>query len=79
MEPQRTLFSDSDLLTTAQTAVFIGGTQTPIPRSTLHYWRTKGVGPSYYRLGNAIRYKVDDLKAYLNSSRHTHTPASSRK
>lgn len=32
---------------------------------TLGMWRHKGVGPKYVKVGNAVRYRISDLDAYL--------------
>jgi len=37
--------------------------------STLRAWRFQGRGPAYFRIGGkAIRYRVQDVEAYLNDS-----------
>jgi hypothetical protein len=36
--------------------------------TTLKKWRRTRRGPVYYRLGSAVRYKVDDLESYLEDS-----------
>lgn len=33
--------------------------------NTLEGWRTKGVGPRYYKLGRLVKYSLDDLDAYI--------------
>ena len=35
---------------------------------TLRVWRCQGKGPSYYKVGNAVRYKVDDLEAWKSAN-----------
>lgn len=34
---------------------------------TLQAWRSKGLGPPYVRVGRAIRYRWDDIAAWLDS------------
>ena len=34
---------------------------------TLSDWRCKGTGPSYIKLGAAVRYRCSDVEAWLNS------------
>ena len=33
--------------------------------TTLRKWRTNGQGPSYIKLGKNVRYRMEDLTAYL--------------
>ena len=33
---------------------------------TLQKWRSLGVGPSYVRLRGAVRYRLSDLKAFID-------------
>lgn len=42
-----------------------------VAEQTLAVWRCDGVGPSYYRVGRAIRYKKSDVLAWLESRRVT--------
>jgi predicted DNA-binding transcriptional regulator AlpA len=34
--------------------------------ATLQRWRRIGTGPEYRRIGAAIRYRVDDVRAWLD-------------
>ena len=36
-----------------------------VKSQTLAAWRTRSVGPTYYRVGSNIRYRQSDLEAYL--------------
>ena len=54
------------MLTTREAADYLG-----LAPATLNKWRCYGTGPSFVRLGRAIRYRRDDLSAFL--SRHTTT------
>lgn len=35
-----------------------------ISRRTLEGWRDKGIGPTFHKIGNRVRYKIDDLERY---------------
>ena len=35
---------------------------------TLRLWRTLGKGPQYVKLGGAVRYRISDLEAWLDSN-----------
>ncbi|WP_028849830.1 helix-turn-helix domain-containing protein [Thermocrispum municipale] len=37
-----------------------------IPVNTLYQWRTKGYGPPGVRIGKHLRYRPDDVNAWLN-------------
>lgn len=32
--------------------------------ATMRQWRTRGVGPAYYKIGRTVRYRVIDLREY---------------
>ncbi|MBL7175275.1 MAG: helix-turn-helix domain-containing protein [Desulfobacteraceae bacterium] len=36
---------------------------------TLRNWRTQSRGPAYSKAGRAIRYALDDLRAYMEKNR----------
>jgi hypothetical protein len=36
---------------------------------TLATWRQNGYGPAFHRIGGAVRYSLEDLDEFLNSSR----------
>ena len=40
---------------------------------TLRRWRWAGKGPSYRKLGRAVRYAPDDIEAYVAAARRTST------
>lgn len=40
---------------------------------TLANYRSKGGGPKFSRVGNRITYRLDDLRAWLNSGHRTST------
>lgn len=50
-------------MTTYEVAAFLG-----LSAGTLCVWRSQGKGPSYYKVGNAVRYKIDDVEAWKNEN-----------
>jgi len=36
-----------------------------IPRCTLRCWRNRQRGPRYFKSGRTVRYRVEDIDAYL--------------
>lgn len=36
-----------------------------VPKTTLSYWRTRGEGPKFLRVGRHIRYTEQDIEDYL--------------
>jgi hypothetical protein len=58
----------SPLLDTHQAAAYLG-----VPRQTLALWRSvngRG-GPAFVKIGRHIKYKVEDLDAFIDSQRIT--------
>ena len=55
--------SSAVLLTVDQAAVYLG-----LARSTLNKWRCQGEGPSFIKLGRAVRYRTVDLEGFLERS-----------
>ena len=55
--------SKPSYMTTYEAADFLGFTA-----GTLRVWRCQGKGPSYYKVGNAVRYKIDDVEAWKNAN-----------
>lgn len=55
--------SKPSYMTTNEAADFLGFTA-----GTLRVWRSLGKGPSYYKVGNAVRYEMDDLEAWKNAN-----------
>ena len=45
---------------------------------TMQKWRVTGDGPPFMKIGNAVRYSLDDLAAYLERQRRTSTSDSGR-
>lgn len=55
-EPQPALMNDVDL------AQHLG-----ISVAALRKWRTLGRGPRYLKIGNLVRYRREDIDAFLNA------------
>ncbi|MCX5747514.1 MAG: helix-turn-helix domain-containing protein [Proteobacteria bacterium] len=36
---------------------------------TLHQWRLVGKGPAFYRFGRQIRYRLRDIRSYMEARR----------
>ncbi len=56
------------LLTTSQAAALLG-----LKQNTLEIWRVKGRGPTFAKIGSLVRYRMDDVLAYLESCVRTST------
>lgn len=48
------------LLTTPEVAEYLG-----VPVSTMYLWRQKGTAPKCYRVGKYMRYRREDVDAWL--------------
>lgn len=55
--------SKPSYMTTREVAAFLG-----LSAGTLCTWRYQGKGPSYYKVGNAVRYKIADVEAWKNAN-----------
>lgn len=55
-----------DLLTTKQLAEYLG-----VTARTLELWRETRVGPAWVRVGRKVRYRREDVEAWLESRRQT--------
>lgn len=51
------------LLTTNQAAEYLGGLQP----NTLEGWRVQGRGVPFVKIGRLVRYRTEDLDAYLTA------------
>ena len=56
------------LLTTRQAASMLG-----LRKNTLEVWRVQGAGPVFCKFQKAVRYKMEDLEAFIENSRRTNT------
>lgn len=59
------------LLSSDETAPAIGVTP-----ATLRVWRCQGKGPRYFKIGNLVRYSLDDINAWLDEQSRSSTPES---
>ncbi len=41
-----------------------------VPTGTLANWRYLGRGPAFLRVGRHVRYRPDDVEAWLDGQRH---------
>lgn len=53
------------LMDTEAAAHYIG-----LKRPTLEAWRRKTQGPPWLKIGGAVRYRVEDLDAFLRRAQH---------
>ena len=60
------------LLRETDAAAYIG-----LSVRTLRRWRFIGKGPTFRKLGSAVRYAVADLNGFLDASRRNSTSATS--
>lgn len=51
-----------DLLTTDDLASYLA-----VPRQTLAYWRCRGDGPPFLKVGRHVRYRHADIEAWLDT------------
>lgn len=74
-EMQRHLKSER-LLTERETAQFLNVSRSYLAQSRCYGSRTgQTPGPPYFKLGNAVRYRADDLLAWLEQQRREPRPA----
>ena len=56
-----TTITARNLMTTDQLCEFL-----QVSRRTVATWRAQHTGPAYFRLGNSVRYRPDDVDAWLS-------------
>lgn len=61
---------EQHLLTEAEAADYLHD----IPPGTLRQWRHLGRGPAYVRLGRHVRYRPEDLDAFIQANRVEREP-----
>lgn len=59
---------DDRLMTRAEVAERFG-----LGKRFLELAAVKGGGPSYYKIGSAVRYKASDVRDWLEAQRRAHT------
>lgn len=57
------------LFDTTQAAEYLGG----LKPNTLEGWRVSGRGAPYIKIGRLVRYRIEDLDAYLEAQTRTST------
>ena len=55
---------DDHLLSLDDLAAFLG-----VPKRTLYSWRYRGEGPVGYRVGRHVRFRREDVEAWLQQCR----------
>ena len=65
---EKTQHAGRAALTTSEAAAYLG-----LATSTLNKWRCSGDGPEFVKLGRAVRYRPEDLDAFLAARRLTST------
>lgn len=60
---------EKNMLLKSQEAAEILG----ISDSTLRKWRSKEVGPPYFKIGKTVKYYTKDLSNFLDQARREHT------
>ena len=53
-----------EYVTPDEASIFIN-----MPLKTLAFWREKGDGPPFSRVGRHVRYHIDDLRAWMRERR----------
>jgi excisionase family DNA binding protein len=49
-----------------------------LKKTTLEAWRCRGGGPKFIKIGRAVRYRPEDLDAFIESSVRESTSAEGR-
>ena len=62
------MLQNSNILTTHEAASLL-----KISRKTLERMRVEGTGPAFCKAGRSVRYRMQDLTAWLESHRFTST------
>lgn len=57
-----------NLLPPKLVGIHLGGVHKPISEQTLALWRKRGIGPVFLRIGKSIRYRKEDLDAFIKAS-----------
>ena len=56
------------MVRTVEAAGYIG-----VKKSTLEAWRVRGNGPVFVKMNKAVRYRKEDLDAFINARKCTST------
>lgn len=65
--------ADGDLLTLAEVAAILR-----VPVNTLRWWRQRGSGPVFFKIGRHLVTTVGDLRAWIEAQKHAAGPAQTR-
>jgi predicted DNA-binding transcriptional regulator AlpA len=44
-----------------------------LSQRTLQAWRVRGCGPKFHKLGRSVRYRLEDVHAFVNENVHQST------
>lgn len=66
--------SQPGLLDTNRAAAKLG-----MSKQTLANWRLRGNGPPFFKIGNAVRYRPEDMEAWIDARRARHTAEAQRR
>ena len=44
-----------------------------LSQRTLQAWRVRGCGPKFRKLGRSVRYRLEDVQAFVNENVHQST------
>ena len=56
--------NQNNLMNEKQAAEFLG-----VAVRTMQWWRANNKGPTYIKVGRPVRYRMDDLDAYLDANK----------
>lgn len=63
----------SKLCDTRQAAEYLGGGLGSPKPNTLEGWRVQGIGPQYVKINRLVRYRLEDLDAYIAAQTRSST------
>jgi excisionase family DNA binding protein len=67
-QDREAFFMTDQFLDTKQAAQYLG-----LKKNTLDVWRLRGGGPIFCKFGRAVRYRKQDLDAFVEKNRVTST------
>lgn len=59
--------SPDPLLSPASAAKYLGTEDVQFSTATLNWWRVKGRGPTFIKIGRRVFYRQSDLDAFINA------------
>lgn len=60
-----------DYMTPEDAGRYLGPPGNPIPATTLQWWRTKGRGPRYFKVGRKVIYARRDLDDFREAGKRS--------